>query len=150
MDDLLYILIGIIWLVLGIYRNNQKNKSKGSKLPSPSQKTISPTSNNPKTKTVKEIFDDFFPDPETPKEEKPFNYEDIESTEEAVPQLYTIKSYSLENEENVNQYKREIEGRLNEEKTSDSEENREVNEEIEGFEARKAIIYSAIIQRPYN
>lgn len=150
MDDILYILIGVVWLILGIYKNSQKNKSKMAKQPKPIKQTIPHTSKEPKNSTIKEIFGDFFQEEEVETNEKPFNYEDIDEMADATYSQYKVKNYNLENENDINTYKKEVDERKVSTDRIENDDNFEVNHELEEFDARKAIVYSAIIQRPYD
>jgi hypothetical protein len=151
MDDILYILIGVIWLILGIYQNKQKQKSKAVKKP-----VTEPIQNNEPVKTgdtkpkIKDFFDEFFPDEELKSEEKPFSYEDIDVQETPSFVYQHPQSYNLEKEDDINAYKNEIEYKTESKILNEFDDSYQENELIDEFDAKKAILYSAIIQRPYN
>lgn len=151
MDDILYILIGVIWLILGIYKNNQKQKSKAIKKqaaePIQNKETIKPAETKPK---FKDFFDEFFPEEEVKSEEKPFSYEDIEIQEQSAFVYQQPQNYNLEKDEDINAYKKEIKNKTESKLMNEFDEIYQDNDLIDEFDAKKAILYSAIIQRPYN
>lgn len=151
MDDILYILIGVIWLILGIYQNKQKQKSKAVKKqvaePIQNKETVTTGETKPK---FKDFFDEFFPEEEIKSEEKPFSYEDIDVQETPSFVYQNPQSYNLEKEDDINAYKKEIEYKTESKLLNEFDESYQENELIDEFDAKKAILYSAIIQRPYN
>jgi len=150
MDDLLYILFGVIWLVLGIYKNAHKNKSNTSKKAEPFQKEVKTEIEEEKTTPIREILGDFLYEEEAKVNKKKFIYDDTISIEEKLFPTYQTSNYSLENESGMNKYKKEVEDRKKVKDSTEYCESEENNFEIEEFDIKKAILYSVIIQRPYN
>lgn len=145
MDDFLYILLAIGWVVFGIYKNYQKQAKKSQ--------TVTKKAPLPKKREIKDIFEDFFPVEEIKRVEQK------EETKEVVnkqSEIYTAENKSLETIPGNDYFSYEKESSEKGIKNKDLKINEkskleEVVDNIEkfDFDLRKAVIYKAILERPY-
>jgi hypothetical protein len=138
MDDLIYILIGIGWVIFGLYKNYQKQVKKQQT----SVKNVTVEDQQPSR--VKDIFEQLFPVDEY-----------ISANDENQSQeIITTEIESLENEVVYEKYNRDVKTNIiNEHKKTSrifEEEAKEENTIIADFDIRKAIIYSMILERRYS
>ncbi|MBW6491149.1 MAG: hypothetical protein K0B15_08145 [Lentimicrobium sp.] len=160
MDDYLYIIIGILWVVYSLYNNKQKQQKKRlleeqrRNQPFPGPETVKPRS----------IFDKFLdPEPELPepdtevfdeyKDEKPYSFE----IPEAEP--YKSENQSLEtitDEVSSSYFDKQYASRADmayydKREMAESTHNIAplIDELSEEFDLRKAVIYSEILNPRY-
>lgn len=138
MEDLIYILLGIVWVVFSVIKGVKKNQTPH-------------TTERPKSE-LEEIFGEFFPNV---KEQEPA-YETLEETtpeyfeEEAKPasifdaysgEMDQVDIVSLEDEEIISPI-------FTHEENKEKKEYKEHFEHIPSFNLRQAIIYQTVLQRP--
>ncbi|MDK2909848.1 MAG: hypothetical protein PWR20_1415 [Bacteroidales bacterium] len=178
MDDLLTILLVVGWMVLGIYQNSRKQKKRaetkrqaaererqrsspqsGPVYPStrpqenrPQKPLIEETENFPQEPNLEEVLGELLGMPAKPKPvAKPREPKPVE-TVKAEP--YSPLAYTpLVEQINKPQYE-SIEFREEHQTPGyhiqDAENVQWSHPELEGFDLRKAVIYSAILNRPYS
>lgn len=163
MDDLIYGLLVIAWIVYGIYSSAKKNKAKANSASAPE------TTNTQSKNTIETVFESLF-------QEKPQKYAEIDSpyyeSESVDP---TIDSSGYQNE--VNDYEEAdyldtvpeaiVESKIDTYSGSDNEESSFVPEEemdeiqksaigssendnSYDFDLQQAIIAQAILERPHE
>jgi hypothetical protein len=137
MDDLIYILIGIGWVVFGLYKNYQKQVKK-------QQTSVKSITEEDQPSRVKDIFEQLFP------VEEYNNTKDESQSQEVI----STEIESLENEVVYEKYNKEVKTNIiKENKKTERIFEEEVNEEntiLTDFDIRKAIIYSMILERRYS
>jgi hypothetical protein len=137
MDDLIYILIGIGWVVFGLYKNYQKQVKK-------QQTSVKSITEEDQPSRVKDIFEQLFP------VEEYNNTKDESQSQEVI----STEIESLENEVVYEKYNKEVKTNIiKEHKKTERIFEEEVNEEntiLTDFDIRKAIIYSMILERRYS
>jgi hypothetical protein len=137
MDDLIYILIGIGWVVFGLYKNYQKQVKK-------QQTSVKSITEEDQPSRVKDIFEQLFPVEE-------YNNTKVENQSQEV---ISTEIESLENEVVYEKYNIEVKTNIiKEHKKTERIFEEEVNEEntiLTDFDIRKAIIYSMILERRYS
>jgi hypothetical protein len=138
MEDLIYILLGLAWVVFSVIKGVKKNQTPH-------------TTERPKSE-LEEIFGEFFP---SSKEEEP-EYDTLEDNspeylEEEVKPASIFDAYSGEmNEVEITSLEdAEISGvTFIHEEIKEKVENNERFEHIPSFNLRQAIIYQTVLQRP--
>lgn len=130
MDEILYILIGIGWVAFGLYKNYQKQ------LKAQKSKASAPKIEREET-SVKDIFEELFPFEEIRTKEQEGQeviFDDFESLEEI--KISDKKDIKVVEKQELKEDKEII-------RAGKQYENTE-------FDLRKAVIYSMILERPYN
>ncbi|MGB4204829.1 MAG: hypothetical protein WBJ84_04330 [Bacteroidales bacterium] len=148
MDDYIYIILFIGWIAYSIFMAAQKKKQEQLKkqsapLPPPIPETT--IDESPQRSVFEEIFKDFYDeDPEEVIVPEPF----MVKVERKPPDIsynpdsdFDIKETTYTTEESILQKP----SGLNEGYAIESK-----NKRKEDFDLRKAVIYNAILQRPYN
>jgi len=158
MEDLIYILIGVIWIVFSIIKGTQKNAKKpaGTTQSKPSEKKSTleemleewlPPMPEPKYEAEEEIeYEGDYPAysyEESPAYESSYdfhsdNYDEIE---------YETEIVSLEELDEIKPSL--VAGNSNDADLAAIDHNHETFAEVETFNLRKAVIYNAILERPY-
>lgn len=141
MDELLPIIIGIIWLAYTFYSRSQKNKKKANR-PSGIQKPQRETS----------ILEKILLGEELQKPEWIYQEEDDEEEEEnfVVPEVESKPKPFLSTE--ISSFKNEGESALmemEEEMLADEDLKVAIMEDIKDFDLKRAVIYSIILENPY-
>jgi hypothetical protein len=145
MEDFIYILIGIIWLVFSVVKGNQKKKAA---------MTQNQQSNNPqeaKDRSFEDILSEMFgEEPETvfQKVGEQESTIDMETSEPEVGMAYQSleELFLKEQEEQIS--KGEI-VKENSVKSRIEPETLEKSLDHQPFDLRRAIIYQAVLERPY-
>lgn len=148
MEDYIYIILFIGWIAYSIFIAAQKKKQeqlKKQSTPLPPSVPDTIMDETPQRSVLKDIFRDFYD----------------EGTEEvSVPEPFMVKvkrklpdiSYSQGNDSDILETKYSTEESILQ-KSSGLNAEYEIENKInrkEGFDLRKAVIYNAILQRPYN
>jgi hypothetical protein len=137
MDDLIYILIGIGWVVFGLYKNYQKQVKK-------QQTSVKSITEEDQPSRVKDIFEQLFPVEEYNNTKDESQSQEVISTEiESLENEVVYEKYNIEVKTNI----------IKEHKKTERIFEEEVNEEntiLTDFDIRKAIIYSMILERRYS
>jgi hypothetical protein len=147
MDDIIYILIGIAWIVYAAYRANKKQKK-----PQPARQEATPERPKPFRTILQEMMQEDSQEDYTPESES-YDERAIEESQrqktlyaQPTPILETIPS-----EEGISAFDYGKKGPFGFSYDSSEEEDTEkLYAEGFRFDIRKAIIYSAILNRPYN
>jgi DNA mismatch repair ATPase MutL len=167
MEELLPILIGIAWFAYKMYQGAQKkaaNKAAKSR-PQP-QSYEEPADKSEEDISLEDFMAKFYGKEEEVVEEPiPQNYERAQSNNSVENDYATVEDYSnlnyqsveegYEENEAIPQYKsvendtQSLHEKLQSIQHTNSDEINEDLNEIIPFDARKAIIYDAIINRPY-
>ncbi|MDP2236834.1 MAG: hypothetical protein Q8J88_10405 [Bacteroidales bacterium] len=152
MEDYIYIIIGIIWIVFSVIKGSQKNK----KIHDTDYEEDIPE----KRSALEEFLEELLP----PMEKKEVAYESyddetIAELSEAIPEKYMAYSgmnweeYNHE-EDNAGHVKKQSSALITK---SEDKENYEAFEDEsrnyktwEAFDLRQAVIYSTILERPYK
>jgi hypothetical protein len=151
LEDIIYIVIGLIWLVFSIYKGAQKSKAK---------KQVSPESEpqpEPEEKKTESVFNRFLEN--LMKEEESVPYEKVELT----PEENSYDADAVKDSEKVFSYDDQFEESNVFERTNVYEEepskqttlNQELKTHLKRsrkkprFDLRKAVIYSEILNRRY-
>lgn len=153
MDDLLYIAFLVAWVAFGIYKNSQKSKNKAN-----TSKTIDipEASSSGKrsvfeeiltgNKNVDDILDDFLKGTEAP--QKPSYQPDPVNHEQIVfKQAFTKPKYS--STPNISNAFEEGQAQTKPVVTLSNENERD-NGLSNDFDLRTAVVYAAILERPYR
>jgi hypothetical protein len=156
MEDLIYIIIGVLWLVFTFYTASKKKKQQQQKTASKPTESSQPTT-QPNIldeifgEDTSVVFDDF---PEEEQEtEVNFTFED-EYEDKGIQSVETFGNKYFSDTENVSfkdLVRRAQEERIEEADTVDLH----IEDEDDGiikkdFNLRKALIYQAILERPYE
>ncbi len=147
MDDIIYVLLAVLWLAFSIYNANQKKKKQAAAQQKP---TPAPVNENPKPRSIlEEILLD---------EEVVHEYEQEFAEPEAAP--ITVPEYTA-----ANQYREEVIKRTitdfalpTEANNTDSEIQKEIPGEAhpvlgdirQNFNLRQAVVYSVVLERPFQ
>ena len=172
MDDILYIIIGVVWLAISIYQSQRKMKQKQQKAAQrnlENEAAVPVEEEQPKKRSfIDEILEelnsersDSPPTPPPPPPARPRNEVNTSAGNISVENYRSardmLESGSKLSKEYYNRNKKtgKYDNRLASQKViSDIIEIEEYDEEIEDFEfdfnLREAIIYSEIINRPYT
>jgi len=173
MDDLIYGLLVIAWVVYGIYSASKKNKAKGSQQP------VSRPETSQSKDTIEAVFESFFQDSSTDPLTTPQPYSQVDYSEEStdyentdsyrdqnsleeydesdyldvVPEPFTeskIDTYS--GTDNVQQAIVVEEGEEYDAIKNSAIDHHDLVDEKEDFvfELRRGIISQAILERPYK
>lgn len=152
MDDLIYILVGIAWVAYSIYNARQKKKMKEERERTVHQ--VEPVYEpEPSTSPTRSIFEDIF-------KEAGFNEFDEELEENFEPeaveipaktQYFTYEDTDIEIKAAEDLIKKEAPA-FNEHFVAENVPYHEMKEKTRSniFDLRKAVIYSAILERPYH
>ncbi len=146
-EDYLYILIGVVWVAVSIYKGAQKRKKAAS----------APSSSEPEQK--KSFIDAFleeFEEKQTPiyEEPKPDDFEElstrpIQAEAENIDENYVFSYDDQYEESNVNEYddvyKKEPETIIRTQELSKPVKRRKKRR----LDLRRAVIYSELLRRPY-
>ena len=151
MEDYIYILIGIIWVVFSVIKGSQKNKQTQY---AEDEDTI------PERKsTLEEFLEELLPPMEKPTVTyQSYDDEAIAEIEEAIPEKYLAYSGMNWEEYETNENSSDNIGISHSSLTSNQEQEFfETNEDDLGyfrggyeFDLRKAVIFSSILERPYK
>jgi hypothetical protein len=152
MEDYIYIIIGIIWIVFSVIKGSQKNK----KIHTTDYEEDIPE----KRSALEEFLEELLP----PMEKKEVTYESyddeaIAELSEAIPEKYMAYSgmnweeYSHDEDKSVQvkKHSRPLISKSEDEDTveaSDDESSYSIT--WEAFDLRKAVIFSTILERPYK
>lgn len=151
MDDLIYVLLLIAWVAYSFYNAKQKRKLKEQQH-KPAAEPKYEMEPLPETQPQRSIFEEIF---------KEAGLEDFEEQEPVYEPEYEepskeVKIFSYEDPETWNEEEKHmLSSRL---QIPDDEEKKEpetikagpTDMHKEAFDLRKAIIYNAILERPYN
>jgi hypothetical protein len=144
MEDFIYILIGVIWLVFSVIKGTQKRKTRdqNQQAGSPQQK---------KERSFDDILAEILgeeSEPQTVFQEVSEQKSTIEITETEVGGAYQSLEdlYLIEHKE---QLKKEGNSKDNSVKRAIEPETIKKTKGHQPFDLRKAIIYQAILERPY-
>ena len=152
MEEFIYILIGVIWLAASIYKASQKKKQKAA----PPKQAASVATEESKVSRVRSLLDELLegqqlriPEPEvTELEYEEPMLADIENLPEESSFQNEYAGYGLKGLEALSGEGVSSLGRITfEDIMKESEKKVSAPEE---FDLRKAIIYSAILERPYT
>jgi hypothetical protein len=153
MDDLLYIAFLVAWVAFGIYKNSQKAKNKANTTKTVHTPEIQ-ESGRPSVfeeiltgnKNVDDILDDFLKDRETPQNPS-YQPEPIADEQVVFKQAFTKPKYSS----TPNISKAFEEGQAQTKPVvSLSFENEQDTGLSNDFDLRTAVVYAAILDRPYK
>lgn len=156
MDDLIYILLGLAWIIYAAYRANQKQKKKVLTTPTsaPSQQTPPREQPRPIDTIFREILGEgssleevIFPESQS--------YDDITVRElEKEKQLFSRPKTVLETiptEEGISAFDSIYKSDRAKYLPADAEEHPSpATREEDWFDLRKAVIYAEILNRPYR
>jgi hypothetical protein len=149
-EDLIYILIGVVWIAFSIYKGMQKKKQQ-TPPPDDVDYDYEPEPEPEKKKTAFESFLDEILVEEEPVPYKPVEYEPVsESTPETKPteKIFSYDDYYEESnvQEGFEVYKgADTQSTIKKQPLSTSHKKRRKPH----FNLRKAVIYSEILKRPY-
>lgn len=179
MEDFIYIILGIVWLVISILGGKKKKQAQQSQ-PSQPQPYEQPRQPKQEQSEIEDMLEEFFgtgnktqksePAPETMYEKEQQSYQQVETPAESLETLedneykryetkYSVgKDYEFSAEgkietleDLINQYKMSDQ-QIQEEEERLSVVDLDLEEAVRNsidFDARKAIIYSEIINRKY-
>ena len=155
MDDLIYILLGIAWIIYAAYRVNQKQKKRP---PAQSQSQSEPQNTYEQSpRPIETIFREILGEDESlerqfiPESE---SYDEVVVRElEQEKKLYSRPKTSLESiplEEGVSAFDYSKGYPKQQMIFSEEDSSAAIPREYYHFDLRKAVIYSAILNRPYQ
>ncbi|MCK9616948.1 MAG: hypothetical protein M0R21_03845 [Lentimicrobiaceae bacterium] len=141
MDDVIYIIIGVFWLIYAIYKGNQKLQTV-KKPPAAVERTDTTKNSFSEPLTQQQFFfEPFSPEPEAQEENIPeptITYDELTLQQQS--KIFTYDSLAKEEINQQQQGKKE-------EKT-EIREHQQTNANTD-FDAVKAVIYSEILKRNY-
>jgi hypothetical protein len=151
MEDYIYILIGIIWVVFSVIKGSQKNKQP--------QYTEDEDAIPERKSTLEEFLEELLPPVEKPSVTyQSYDEEAIAESEDVVPDKYL--AYSGMNYYDYESNMNSSDSGLNSRSSLISNEEEEIFEDTQDdlsyfkdgniFDLRKAVIYSSILERPYK
>ncbi|MBP6977958.1 MAG: hypothetical protein PHD61_06965 [Bacteroidales bacterium] len=154
MEDWIYILLGIVWIVYAAYRSNQKQKKKVTAPPQHASPPQPAADHQPST--LETVFQEILGESASlettyPVEAESYDERTIQELE-LEKRLYNKQEIPLETiptEEGISAF------RYDGDKTTvflsgGDEEDTAVSKEFLPFDLRKAILYSEIMNRPYR
>jgi len=150
MEDYIYILLGVVWIIYAVYRANQKKKAK--------QRTpeTEPTSGSETQNEMRSLLEGILTG-EVTNAPKPSSYidESLSAITEVQPEYENVDiktDYKLDTIP-IEERERLVEDEYLELSFSQIFNNEDSEQELErediDFDLRKAIIYSEILNRPY-
>jgi FtsZ-interacting cell division protein ZipA len=153
MEEFIYILIGVIWLAATIYRASQKKKQQQAKQARPPEST---TREKPESPTVSSLLEELLegqrlriPEPEVSEIE--YDEPMVEEVSEREPTPSFQSEYANYQGSRLEALKGEGESAFNRIVFDDIMKIREEKPRRNvKFDLRKAVIYSAILERPYT
>jgi len=156
MDDLIYILLGIAWIIYAAYRANQKQKKRGSAM-QPSVPTSSPAVPEERTRPLDTIFREILGEG-TSLEQVTFpeseSYDEIAVKEmEKEKRLFGKPKTILETipaEEGISAFDSKYDEDTRSFTAADEDHAFPVDHGENLFDLRKAVIYAEILNRPYR
>lgn len=155
MEDYIYILIGVIWIAASVYRASQKNKKKA---PQQKQASSPAPSGERDDKPVRSLLEELFdgqqiripepvvtevepePEPVPPQASSDRKYTRSFEKEYSKVGFSSLEKVSREGSSSLNKYKQEKHKKKNKKKYT----------RPSPVDLRKAIIYKAILERPYS
>jgi hypothetical protein len=149
MDELIYILVLVAWVAYSIFNAKQKKKqkeqqAKSAPKPQPQYETAEPQ--KPKRSVLEDLFgEEFFEELQV---EEEVSYKKEVPVKEPALTSYQPQAPEKPDEEvykSASQLIREMKDEEMESITVDGDEN-----PVKGFDLRKAVIYSTILERPYH
>ena len=150
MDELIYILVLVAWVAYSIFNAKQKKKqkeqqAKSAPKPQPQYETSEPQ--KPKPSVLEDLFgEEFFE--ELPDDEEEISYKEAVPAKEPVVTSYQPQASEKSYEERYKTASQLIQEMKDEEMETIMEAGDEMPEK--DFDLRKAVIYSTILERPYN
>ncbi|NOR86399.1 MAG: hypothetical protein GQ527_02195 [Bacteroidales bacterium] len=157
MEDIIYTLLVIGWIVYGVIKASSKKRKKEHAVDAP----ISPQKENDDLSSrVNELFGDVFQLPQEKESEilHPYAVENVENTYEIDEEVEEIevekKLDSYSGSDNVSSvFVGETEPAavppLTDESVGDQSEDRDNDPELESIDLRQAVIHQVILERPY-
>ena len=155
MDDLIYILLGIVWIIYAAYRASQKQKKKGSAM-KPSEPS-SPAVPDERTRPLDTIFREILGEGESLEQ---VSFPEYESYDEIVmkelekeKQLFGKPKTILETiptEEGISAFDSKHDEDIGSLMTADEDHAYPADRGENLFDLRKAVIYAEILNRPYR
>ncbi len=162
MEDYIYTILVIAWIIYGVYKATSKNEKKtsSSKKSAHIYSEVEEEHTNEKTTGLEELFDGIFPSMKTENDiiqtlNKPFdakkNLKKTEMTSENKPNEVLDSYDGSDHYQSVfNKNKdRDIPVSNHKESIDNQTENIEQEEYNKQVDLRQAIIYQAILERPY-
>jgi hypothetical protein len=146
MDEIIYILLAVAWVVYSIYNANQKKKQKELEAQAAKEQAdefdTPDESESPKRSVFEEIFDEAdFLEPDDAREKAAYEIVSQKGfPKPEIPLKEPEKKYDLASERIT----------MREESEKVATEKKEPWVTPESFDLRKAVIYSAILERPHK
>lgn len=153
MDELLYIAFLVAWVAFGIYKNSQKAKNKANTPNAMDMPVTQPTGKRSVfeeiltgNKDVEDILDDFLKGPKTTQQPNP-QLDPVSKEQVVFKQAFTKPKYSsTPNISNAFE-----EGQAQTKPVAVLKIENELDTGLStGFDLRTAVVYSAILDRPYR
>jgi hypothetical protein len=163
MEDLIYILLGLVWIILAVYRNKQKKKLREAAKPNTAESTEEEVyrERDPGSLLEEILLGQQDPKPVMDPETIMTDY-DISEGQEVEGTRFTTSKPTLEFEEEYNRLGITSEEELDKDdagKADPKKENSDLEVEIMGkeeggaggfdFDLKKAVIYSEILNRQH-
>lgn len=149
MEDYIYILLGIVWILYSAYRASKKKKARN---PSPQKREFTAEKKNEVEDVFKKVLlgetepyepayeRDYFEEPEPA----------FENEKEPVVNKTKFKLDSVPKEEGVSIFEDSVEEKYDEITTGEDAQESENLRDYLNFDLKKAVIFSEILNRPYQ